>query len=404
MPYNQILNISAGDAVNSIDLISGGKNRIVSGSRGGLLTLWNAETGQLLIRRDREEYESSIKSLALSPNGSLIACGNSDGNIQLWSAETLQLIRTIYADNLSINSVAWSPDGTRIVSGSSDGHTTIWNASNGEKVRTLGEETEEMGSEEPEEGILAVAWRPNGQDIESSAANSTTYSWGVDAEPWEELLSTGNSENGVDVMAIAYNSDGSRIVKGESNGDLYSQNPETGNNLIQMVGHTSSVLSVVWSRDNKLIVSGSADNTVRIWNAATGENLAVLEGHTEKVTSVAISPDNNYIFSGSWDRSIKVWENSIFSASKKLNKALTKKTIGNALSVGLVRPPGHFGPTDPGGQEYQKAEKRWVDQGGLYGGKNKRINKRKTYVKKTNRKKTNKRIKRKRTRRNKNKN
>jgi WD40 repeat protein len=401
MPYNIILDIEARDAVNSIALIPGGRSRVASGSRGGLLTLWNAETGQLLIRRDREEYESSIKSLALSPNGSLIACGNSDGNIQLWSAETLQLIRTIYADNLSINSVAWSPDGTRIVSGSSDGHTTIWNASNGEKVRTLGEETEEMGSEEPEEGILAVAWRPNGQDIESSAANSTTYSWGVDAEPWEELLSTGNSENGVDVMAIAYNSDGSRIVKGESNGELYLNDPESGNGLVQMVGHTSSVLSVVWSRDNKFIVSGSADNTVRIWNAATGANVAVLEGHTQKVTSVAISEDNNYIFSGSWDRTIKVWENSMVSASKKLNKALTKTTISKSLSVGLVRPPGHFGPTDPGGQEYQKAAERWANRGGLYGGKK---NKRKKTVIKTNRKKTNKRIKRNKTHKNKNKN
>lgn len=377
MPYNQILQISQPQLGSpaSIALIPGGSNRLVAGFTGGAIVLFDTSNGNILRSENREDQESGINSVAWSPNGVQIATGSTDGNVQIWNAETLQLVRTIGADNLSISSVAWSPDSTRVVSGSADGHTVIWDAATGQKIRTLGEETEEHQSEEPEEGILAVAWRPNGEDIESSAANGTTYAWGVNEPFAGELLSSGIG--GADTMSIAYNTDGSRIVKGERNGGLFSQNPETGLHDINMNGHTGSVNSVCWSRDNSLIVSGSSDNAVRIWNAATGASLELLQGHTNWVTSVAISPDNSYIFSASRDRSIKVWENTRIAASKSVNKMLTNRVISGALDQGLVRQPGYFGPTDPGGQEYQRASKRWVDQGGLKGGKRTKTNKKK---------------------------
>jgi WD40 repeat protein len=392
MPYNQILQISQPQlgSPTSIALIPGGSNRLVAGFTEGAIVLVDTSNGNILRSDNREDQQSTINSVAWSPNGAQIATGSTDGNVQIWNAQTLQLVRTIGADNLSIRSVAWSPDSTRVVSGSGDGHTVIWNAADGQEIRTLGEETDDHQSEEPEAGILVVAWRPNGQDIETSAEDGTTYAWGVNEPPGEELLSYTGNVHQPDTMSIAYNSDGSRIAKGNIDGGLFSQNPETELDQINMVGHTASVNSVCWSRDNSLIVSGSSDNTARIWNAATGANLQVLQGHTNWVTSVAISPDNSYIFSASRDRTIKVWENIRIGASKTLNKMLTNRVISGALDQGLVRQPGYFGPTDPGGQEYQRAAQRWVNQGGLEGGKRK-TNKRK------HRNKKNKTIKKKRT-------
>lgn len=413
MPYNQILQISQPQlgSPTSIALIPGGRNRLVACFTGGAIVLFDTATGDILRNDNREDQQSTINSVAWSPNGAQIATGSTDGNVQIWNAETLQLVRTIGADNLSIRSVAWSPDSTRVVSGSGDGHTVIWNAADGQEIRTLGEETEYHISEEPEAGILVVAWRPNGEDIETSAENGTTYAWGVNEPPGEQLLSYQGNVHEPDTMSISYNTDGSRIAKGDIDGGLFSQNPETGLETVQMVGHTASVNSVCWSLDNSIIVSGSSDNTVRVWNAATGANLEVLQGHTNWVTSVAISPDSNYIFSASRDRTIKVWENSRIIASKTVNKMLTNRVISNALDQGLIRQPGYFGPTDPGGQEYQRAEKRWMDQGGLKGGRKGKSNKRKRTnkqnVKTNKKKKTNKKsrkykLNKRKTKRNKN--
>jgi len=403
MPYNQIFEIRQPQlgSPTSIALIPGGSNRLVAGFTNDAIVLFDTSNGNVLRSDNREDQESTINSVAWSPNGAQIATGSTDGNVQIWNAETLQLVRTIGADNLSIRSVAWSPDSTRVVSGSGDGHTVIWNAADGQHIRTLGEETDDHQSEEPEASILVVAWRPNGQDIETSAEDGTTYAWGVNQPPGEELLSSTGNVHQPDTMSITYNTDGSRIAKGNIDGGLFSQNPETELDTINMVGHTASVNSLCWSRDNSIIVSGSSDNTVRLWNAATGANLQVLQGHTQAVTGVAISPDNSYIFSASRDGTIKIWENIRIGASKTVNKMLTNRVISSALDQGLVRQPGYFGPTDPGGQEYQRAEKRWVDQGGLKGGKRSKTNKRnlknkkkkttKRNAKKTNKKRMNKR-------------
>lgn len=409
MPYNQILQITQPQlgSPTSIALIPGGSNRLVAGFTGGAIVLFDTSNGNILRSDRREDEQSTINSVAWSPNGNLIATGSTDGNVQIWNAETLQLVRTIGADNLSIRSVAWSPDSTRIVSGSGDAHTVIWNAADGHRIITLGEETEDYISEEPEAGIWVVAWSPNGQYIETGVEDGTTYTWGLNQPPGEQLILTQGNPLQADTKAIAYNTDGSRIAKGDIDGRLFSQNPETELDQIDMVGHTASVNSVCWSRDNSLIVSGSSDNTVRIWNAATGANLQVLQGHTNWVTSVAISPDNSLIFSASRDRTIKVWEDIRIGASKNINKMLTKRVISTAVDQGLVRQPGYFGPTDPGGQEYQRAAKRWVDQGGLEGGKRTKTNKKnlknkkKKTIKKQKTTKKNKMNKRK-TKRNKN--
>jgi WD40 repeat protein len=380
MHYNTILQMNVIGGVTSMALNPIRRDRIVVSSIYGAITLFNAETGQVLKTDTRTEAESAINSVAWSPNGSQIASGSSDGNVQIWNAETLQLIRTINADNLSIAAVAWSPDSNRIVSGSNDGHTVIWNVTSGEKIRTLGEETDEVGSEEPEEAIIALAWRPNGQDIESSSANGVTYLWGIDYGPGEELLATNGDVGDSYVMSISYNTDGSRVAKGDANGDVYSQESDGGNELIEMNGHSSTVNSVCWSRDNSIIVSGSSDNTVRLWNSATGANLEVLYGHTEPVTSVAISEDNNYIFSASKDGTIRVWENDRIAANRKIGNAI-KQNIVTLRSL-PVRPPGHFGEKDPGGKVYQKTAAEWASRG-LTGGirnKNKKIIKTKKYI------------------------
>ena len=63
---------------------------------------------------------------------------------------------------------------------------------------------------------------------------------------------------------------------------------------------TDVVLCIAFSPDGTRIVSGS--NSVRVWDAKTGEQLMELQGHSGDVASVAFSPDGNLIVSGSCDK------------------------------------------------------------------------------------------------------
>ena len=53
----------------------------------------------------------------------------------------------------------------------------------------------------------------------------------------------------------------------------------------------SATLAVAFSSDGTRIVSGSDDKSVRVWDASTGAELKELKGHTDSVNSVAFSTD-----------------------------------------------------------------------------------------------------------------
>ena len=56
---------------------------------------------------------------------------------------------------------------------------------------------------------------------------------------------------------------------------------------------------------NGLLISGHIDGRILVWNVVTGENVVELQGHTEPTNVLAVS--GSRLASGSWDKSVKVW-------------------------------------------------------------------------------------------------
>lgn len=109
--------------------------RVLSGSWDGTLKLWDTESGKLL--RTFERHSGWVNSVKFSPDGRRLLSGGSDKKINLWDAETGQLVRSLEGHAYKVNSVAFSPDGARIISGSADASARIWNANTGELLVTL---------------------------------------------------------------------------------------------------------------------------------------------------------------------------------------------------------------------------------------------------------------------------
>ena len=67
-----------------------------------------------------------IFSLAINPEGTLLAVGYADGSIRLWDIETGAQLNRLQTDSEDISDLAFSPDGTLLASGGADGTVRLW--------------------------------------------------------------------------------------------------------------------------------------------------------------------------------------------------------------------------------------------------------------------------------------
>ena len=65
-------------------------------------------------------HSDDVKSVSFSPDGRRIVSGSRDETIRIWDAESGQELLKLEGRSGSVFSVSFSPDGRRIVSGSDD--------------------------------------------------------------------------------------------------------------------------------------------------------------------------------------------------------------------------------------------------------------------------------------------
>jgi WD40 repeat protein len=74
-----------------------------------------------------------------------------------------------------------------------------------------------------------------------------------------------------------------------------------------LTGHIFRINDVRYSSDGKFVVSASRDHKVRIWDPEGGDLLATLSGHTGPVNCVDVAGDNHLIASGADDGLAILW-------------------------------------------------------------------------------------------------
>ncbi|BAZ25445.1 protein kinase [Kalymmatonema gypsitolerans NIES-4073] len=285
-------------AVNSIAISPDG-NILASGHDNKTIKLWD-------LNSKKQAYTfaghcQAVKSVAFSPDGKILATASDDKTIKLWNVNTLEEIRTLFAHTHAVRSVAFSPDGELLASGSWDKTVKLWDIKTGEEICTVtGHQLQ----------VSAVAFSPDGQLLASASFDRTIRLWSkgeLKNRPYYTFLGT-LSGHAWAVLTVAFSPNGKVVVTGSDDNTIKLWEVNTGQVIGTLSAHSWSVVTLAFSADGETLISGSKDKIVKLWNVSTKQEVATLSGHVDSVSTVAISPDAQLIASGSRDKTIKLWE------------------------------------------------------------------------------------------------
>lgn len=185
--------------------------RVLTGSWNNTLQLWDL-TSYSCIKTFvcGSEVADNIFSGAVNRAGTLALSGHRDGRIRIWNLQTSECLATLKGHSDLVLSVQTLLDDRFAVSGSKDTTVKIWDLESHECVGTL---------EGHRDRVQSVAISPDGGLIASTGfVDSSVRLW-----HWKSgaCLQVIKYEPNSSPTAVAFNSDGSRLVVGTSEGTIY---------------------------------------------------------------------------------------------------------------------------------------------------------------------------------------
>ena len=153
-------------------------------------------------------HPGDVKVIAFSPDGRTLAAGDTTGLVNLWDVGTLRARATLRVNNPGTQSLVFSADGSRLATLVSLGHVIqFWDTATGAS----------RGEIPVEDTVaFAFAFSPDGKTMAVAGADGLAALWDVGER--RKLGSVG--ERGRSLYAVAFASDGRRIATGGAEGNV----------------------------------------------------------------------------------------------------------------------------------------------------------------------------------------
>ncbi|KIK35613.1 hypothetical protein CY34DRAFT_812020 [Suillus luteus UH-Slu-Lm8-n1] len=251
--------------------------------------------GSLTPEHIIEGHSKTIWSLAYLKASCNVMSASDDDSIRQWKRDGEPVGKPLDNDGEGIGTMAVSPDESMVVCGNVDGRLRLWNIKEGSMIGDPWEGHDDA--------VRCLDWSPNALEIASGSDDGTIRRWSPDTgRQIAPPIKTSHSW----VYAVKYSPQGNKFIScGYGGICVWSRD---GKLLIEIKGHDDVVTSLCWSKDGAHIFSGSFDHSIRKWRVIDGKELVVLRGHTKIVRSSCLTPNERYIVSASHDCSVRIWD------------------------------------------------------------------------------------------------
>lgn len=239
----------------------------------------------------------SVRAVALSPDGALMAVSGGSRGTSLWDTARLALVNEPWSRQPSCSALAFSPDGKLLAGVDEEGMLRLWNR---------------KSDEHAEERLLltgspsrSLAFSPDGALLAIGGADGTVRLWDVAGGAICRQVLLGRD---CPLRTLAFSPDGSLLAA--SGDDLTVRVWDTttlGPACDPLTGHTGTVWSAAFSPCGS-VLGTAGDHTVRLWDPAAGQATGVLKAkHFSEVRSLAFSPRGSFLAAGDDSGMVHLW-------------------------------------------------------------------------------------------------
>jgi eukaryotic-like serine/threonine-protein kinase len=245
------------------------------------------------------DHPACVRSVAMHPDGKLLATGAEDRKVRLFDLDGTQAPLVLTKNDRTghsrtVTCVVFSPDGKYLASASDDETIIVWNVAK----RTV--EWELLGHTD---GVDAVAFSPDGKFLVSAGADRKVMLWDLAGGTHVVL-----GENKSWTRAVAFSPDGKLVASGSDDKLVRIFDVAMKTEHRKLEGSSGGVLSVAFHPDGKRLVSAGDDKLVRLWDLITGQEILDLEGSSGSVKCVKFSPDGRWLLAAGYHNLIRLWE------------------------------------------------------------------------------------------------
>ncbi|WP_392532775.1 NB-ARC domain-containing protein [Nostoc sp. C117] len=266
---------------------------LATGDTNNQIRLYQVADGkQLLVCVGHTDW---LWSVAFSSDGQMLASGSQDQTVKLWDTNTGQCLTTLYGHKGGIWSVAFCPQSHILASGGQDQTVKLWDTNTKQCLKTLSGHTNR---------VTSVAFSPDGCTLASGDDDQTVRLWNVGTAQTFQILLHPN----IGICSVAFSRDGQTLASGCRDKIVRLWDVSTGRCIQTLEGHTDWVTSVSFNLDGHRVIAGSHDQTVKLWDVSTARCLTTFSGHSTRIWSVAFTPDGQTIASGSSDQTVRLWD------------------------------------------------------------------------------------------------
>ncbi|MDH5598064.1 MAG: caspase family protein, partial [Cyclobacteriaceae bacterium] len=298
---------------------------VLQGKKEKSAILWDLKSGRVI--QEYKGHESTVINVDISPDNKFIATASADRTAGIWDLESGQLIHRLEFHSGAVFSANFDLSGKFLTTTSWDGWCALWNVTTGKLVGRY--KPHQNGSP------ITASLSPNGLYVISGGLDKRLVLSDMDTgQPVMDFIGHRNH-----VVSLDFSLDSTYMLTGSWDGLAKLWNLSTGLQVARYDGHKGMVNDVTISSDNQYVVTGGSDKKAILWERTSAKKIRSFIGHTGAITSVNLSPDNKFLITNSRDGSTKVWD----LASG--NELITHYLI-NTKDWIVRSPSGHFYATD----------------------------------------------------------